>query len=277
MAIQKRKQIQSHLCQVSKSLEMALNDVKQQQDNNNLLLVEMASLMDSSANLNPPIKRNPATDPLLDELIQLVDGSDPDDSLETLREKMAKSIDSGRKRLAAAESAAKKLIRQRKTRIAVRLTDEKNHPVAAWGLMEQGFNTHWPEETSLTPTKRDFLILSHTVFSIQQRGYGKAHPDDLAHPPSGKKLASASSKVDLSQPPPLPPSVVAKPPSDKFHPHGKGKIRLVLSVRKTGAQLGDVHIQLDSGKTGPVKFVKQLAKACQHTSKPISYELGKVF
>jgi small nuclear ribonucleoprotein (snRNP)-like protein len=46
LAIEKRKEVQAHLNQVSQCLNLVLHEVNQQEEENNIILVEMISLLE---------------------------------------------------------------------------------------------------------------------------------------------------------------------------------------------------------------------------------------
>jgi hypothetical protein len=178
LAIEKRKEVQAHLHQVSQCLKLVLHEVNQQEEQNNTLLCEMISQLEPSNKVSDEKTISPAStevneeDPHLSQLVSLINESKPEKrkSLEVLKEKMKKSLQLCESKLADAVSLAKAVQFQKKCKISVRLADSKKQPIPTWGLLESGFDTYWPYDNSLTPTKRDFLLLSHIVFSIQKRG-----------------------------------------------------------------------------------------------------------
>ena len=162
-AIDKTKEVQCHLDLVLKSLKMSERDVKEMYDHNSALLSEMTAMMEAKKASPPPQSVGMA------ELLALVEDSKADDSHDTLRRKMQTSVDKCDEKLARASQKVVDLQKQKKTRIAVRLYDEKNQVIPTWGLLDGGFNICWPRDAPLTPTRRDFLLLSHVVASIQKR------------------------------------------------------------------------------------------------------------
>ncbi|EFX82229.1 hypothetical protein DAPPUDRAFT_241450 [Daphnia pulex] len=177
LAIEKRKEVQAHLHQVSQCLKLVLHEVNQQEEQNNTLLCEMISQLEPSNKVSDEKPISPSTevkeeDPHLSQLVSLINESKPEKrkNLEVLKEKMKKSLQLCESKLADAVALAKAVQFQKKCKISVRLADSKKQPIPTWGLLESGFDTYWPYDNSLTPTKRDFLLLSHIVFSIQKRG-----------------------------------------------------------------------------------------------------------
>jgi hypothetical protein len=282
LAIEKRKEVQKHLHQISQCLNLVLHEVTQQEEKNNILLVEMISLLEASSlrlhpPLNPEISGGQDQDPLLSELISLVDGSNPEDSFSTLKEKMKNSLQSCEGKLADAVAAAKTIQNQKKSRISVWLTDPHNQEIPTWDLLENGFNTFWPNETSLTPTKRDFLLLSHIVFSIQKRGvkHNKQTTSDVtANPPSdlkpsvAKKLEETSPSVMTTNPSSM---IGLNCPIEKFD---LNKSTLIITVRRHGTWKGSTHIKLSSSSNS--QFIQKLGKICFRSPKQFSNTIGKV-
>lgn len=277
MAISKRKEVQAHLTQLSLSLNMALNEVNQLEDQNNMQLMEMVSQLEaSSSHLKSSLLSTSRgqEDPLLSELISLVDDSQPEDSLDTLKEKMKKSIQSSEFKLGAANALMSKLMYQKKCRISVRVADSKNQPVPTWDLMENGFNTYWPGETSLTPTKRDFLLLSHIVFSIQKRGLNKNTCEPSSPLKSSKSFTpSSESKASHRVEECLvrKPAALINPPVEKFDIR---KSMFSIAVRRHGTLKGEIHIKLSTSCDSP--FIQELGKICFRSPKPVSDMIGKV-
>ena len=179
LAIEKRKQVQAHLNQVSQCLKLVLHEVNQQEEQNNMHISEMVSQLETLKSgaldvkpISPSRTAEKEEDPLLSQLLSLIKESKPDmrKSLESLEEKMKKSLQNLESKLTDAVAISKSIEFQKKSKISVRLTDARRQAIPTWGLLESGFDTYWPNDNSLTPTKRDFLLLSHIVFSIQKRG-----------------------------------------------------------------------------------------------------------
>ena len=277
LAIEKRKEVQAHLNQVSQCLNLVLHEVNQQEEENNIILVEMMSLLESNSpclrrTLNPETSGGQDEDPLLSELISLVDDSNPEDSFDTLKEKMKKSLQLSESKLADAVAVAKTIQHQKKCRISVWLTDPKNQIIPTWDLLENGFNTYWPNDISLTPTKRDFLLLSHIVFSIQKRGIRHNKPTD--DPPSDQKTLTCKKLEETS--PSLttvnPISVIGlNSPIEKFD---LNKSTLIMTVRRHGNWKGSVHIKLSPSCNS--QFIRKLGKICFRSPKQFSNTIGKV-
>ncbi|KAI9563447.1 hypothetical protein GHT06_010910 [Daphnia sinensis] len=279
LAIEKRKEIQTHFQQLSESLQLVLHEVSVQEEQNNILLVEMISQLEANSPhlqshllSSGMIPGQDNQDPLLSELMSVVDGSKPEDSFEILKEKMKKTLQCYESKLAEAVAMAKSITYQKKSKIAVWLTDSNGQAIPTWDLLESGFNTYWPNDTSLSPTKRDFLLLSHIVFSIQKRGQKinkQTNFSAVSHKakPVATKLDEPSSLVKTEN---TNKTVKLDPSTEKFD---LNKSTLILTVRRQGTLKGTVLIKLSSSCDSP--FIQQLGKICFHSPKHFSDVIGK--
>lgn len=283
LAIEKRKEVQTHLNQLSQCLKLVLHEVNQQEEQNNILLVEMISELEASSPclhqpLDPEIPQE--EDPLLSELISLVDDSNPEDSLDILKEKMKKSLLSCESKLADAVAVAKTLQYQKKSTISVWLTDPRNQSIPTFDWLEKGFTTYWPSDTNLTPTKRDFLLLSHIVFSIQKRGkkLNKQTTSDVAADMPSDHNPCVTKKFEETSP--SPPSVTTTDPSSVISLNSPiekfdlNKATLIMTVRRHGTFKGSVHIKLSPSCNS--QFIQKLGKICFRTPKQFSNMIEKV-
>lgn len=131
-AIKKRRQIKEHLCLIMKSIKDAEEQIQQLQDENNLRLTEMASILElnKSSNVINPTEQNQQDKQkglfLSQELMELVDDSCPDDTTETLKLKMIQSVELCDRMLVEATAAASEFNFQKKVKIQVQILDEKN-------------------------------------------------------------------------------------------------------------------------------------------------------
>lgn len=65
--------------------------------------------------------------------------------------------------------------------------------IPTWGLLDGGFNINWPKDVPLTPTRRDFLLLSHVISSIQKRNRSDHNNKTEKKPPVQVPLPTGSS------------------------------------------------------------------------------------
>jgi hypothetical protein len=146
--------------------------------------------------------------------------------------------------------------------------------------LEKGFTTYWPSDTSLSPTKRDFLLLSHIVFSIHKRG-AKLNKQITsvvtADVPSDHNLPVTKKFEDTS---PSPPSVTTTNPSSVISLNSPiekfdlNKATLIMTVRRHGTFKGSVHIKLSPSCNS--QFIQKLGKICFRTPKQFSNLIEKV-
>ncbi|XP_057376808.1 uncharacterized protein LOC130698043 [Daphnia carinata] len=280
LAIEKRREIQTHFQQLSQSLKLVLHEVTVQEEQNDLCLVEMISELEANS---PQLKSRPLSsemisgeddqDPILSEIMSVVNGSKPEDSFEILREKMKKTLHLYESKLAESVALSKSITYQRKSNISVWLTDSKDQVIPTWDLLETGFNTYWPNDTSLSPTKRDFLLLSHIVFSIQKRGQKMNKQTNLDCPSvtyKAKPVATKSGEPSSSVKSEENTTVKLDPSTEKFD---LTKSTFILTVHRHGTLKGTVHIKLFASCDSP--FVQQLGKICFHSPKHFSDAIEK--
>ena len=89
--VQNRRQVQEKLSAVMKCIKTAEEGVEQLQDQNNLCLAEMLSILEQDTKI---ASQQGGQNFFLSELMKMVDDSSPDDTVETLRLKMDKTVQS---------------------------------------------------------------------------------------------------------------------------------------------------------------------------------------
>ena len=277
MAIEKRKEIQVYLTQVSQLLKMALSEVNQQEEINSVRLVEMTSLLEGS---NPHLKTaEDQWNSFLTELLSIMtDISNPDDSVDTLGEKMANSFQSIERQLTVATEMVAELENLKRSQLSVLVGDSKNQMTPTLELLENGFNTYWSRETSsLSPIKRDFLLLSHIIYSIKKRGSydhekGWAlldEPSEQLKPARSLAKLGSTQQVETSQ---KKPRITSNLPVEKFDCN---KSILAITVRRWGAMKGTLNIKL-SPSVCDSPFIRQLGEICFRSPLEFSNMMGKV-
>ena len=156
-AIEKRREVQDYLSQVSKALKLFSSEVDGLEEENNLLLTELVSLLEGPTDEN---------EPCLSELVTLLEDCSGDDTIESLREKLSSEYrPKYEDKLTLTNARAAELEEQKKTKILVSLLDEANNPF----LVMEGFKTDWPVNESMTSDQRNLLLLSHVIFSINNK------------------------------------------------------------------------------------------------------------
>jgi hypothetical protein len=163
LAIEKRKEVQEQVSLVMKCLKVAEEEVTKFQDENNLCLVEMISILEANATSGSSSKK-PEKDLILNDLMSMVEGATSNDTIETLKQKMTKSVEIYEQKLKEATEIAENT--NSKTKIRVHLTDENGIPIPTCsGLrfqpMAQGSNG--PQ------VLRDSILLSHTTVASLKR------------------------------------------------------------------------------------------------------------
>ncbi len=111
LAIHKRKQVQEHMALVMKAINVAGEEAEKFQDENNMSLAEMVSILEENqptvSFTKPAVSQNSQRrDLVLSELMSLVEDSTNDDSIETLKEKMKKSVETYDQKLDEATALA---------------------------------------------------------------------------------------------------------------------------------------------------------------------------
>ena len=191
-AIEKRREVQGYLSQVSKALKLFTTEVDCLEEENNLLLVELISLLEAGTNQD-------ATG--LSQLVPLFDDCNSQDPLKTLREKLnLKYRPQYEDKLILAANRSAELEKQKNTKITVSLLEETN--ISLLDSLKEGFTTDWPLDTPLTSAQRDLLLLSHIIFTINNSNRGTHQQVEIKKAPStvpAQSLPLAVEKV-LTQP-----------------------------------------------------------------------------
>jgi hypothetical protein len=270
LAIQKRKEVQDQVGLVLKSLHAAEEEVKKFQDENNLCLVEMISILEanagsSSTKINPPGKGL-----ILSELMSLVEGSTSNDTPETLKQKMSKSVEMYEQKLEEATAIAART--NSKTKIRVHLTDENGIPISTGGEQEIGLQ---PIAQALDGPQilQDSILLSHTVVASLKR------KSNLVE--SQKPAASASAATSVLPPAPsnnerfflgnLPSKFILRIFERFDTVTGTQENRQINSL---GVPQGEVHIR--PVPTFHPEFVKQLGNFCYKSPMTFRSTMDKV-
>ena len=87
--VQNRRQVQEKLSAVMKGIKTAKKRVKQLQDKKNLCFAESLSILERDTKI---ASQQGGQNFFLSELMKMVDDSSPDDTVETLRLKMDKTV-----------------------------------------------------------------------------------------------------------------------------------------------------------------------------------------
>ena len=160
-AIEKRREVQNYLSQVAKALKMIAAEVDSLEEENNVLLTELVSLLEGHHHS----AEQQQDEPCLSELMGLLDDCSSQDTIETLRQKLASKYQPQYEdKLALTAARSTELEKQRKTKITVTLLDESNNPFLVCDTLKEGIK--WPVDATETSAQRELLLLSHLIFSL---------------------------------------------------------------------------------------------------------------
>jgi energy-converting hydrogenase A subunit M len=244
LAIEKRKEVQEQVGLVMKCLKVAEEEVTKFQDENNLCLVEMISILEANATSGSSSTK-PEKDLILSDLMSMVEGATSGDTIETLKQKITKTVVIYEQKLKEATEIAENT--NSKTKIRVHLTDENGIPIPTcselrFQPMAQGSNG--PQ------VLQDSILLSHTTVASLKRKTNLKTEQPTA--------ASASAATTL------PPSV---PSNSRFflgNLPSKFIIRFYECINP-GIPKGEIHIR--PAPTFHPEFVKQLGDFCYKSPK----------
>ena len=178
MALEKRKEIKKHLDMLVTSVNVTLDEIHGLQDQNNL---EMAELAASIAKELPKAAASATDDPgkdlkelFLFDLKSLGENFSYEDTTETLKLKVGKSLASGEEKLSAATSEALKFKEHKKLKIMINLLDENDQMVPTCSWLQDGFRLLYADgKDGLGCMSREgrkkLSLLSYLVYSIIQK------------------------------------------------------------------------------------------------------------
>ena len=269
LAIQKRKEVHEQVDLALKSLRAAQEKVTKFQDENNLCLVEMISILEANAG-SSSTKTNPSgKDLILSELMSLVEGSTSNDTPETLKQKMSKSVEIYGQKLEEATAIAART--NSKAKIRVHLSDENGIPIPTCSEQENGSQ---PIAQALDgpQTLQDSILLSHTVIASLKR------KSNLVKTQQPAASASAATIVPPSAPLNNDPFFVGNLPS-KFIVRLFETFDTVTGLNRErnslGVPKGEIHIR--PVPTFHPEFVKELGNFCYKSPKKFFSTIEKVY
>jgi hypothetical protein len=258
MAIQERKKVEKQLDLIMKSIETAREQVQKLQDENNLCLAEMISVMENDVKKTEQTNHQdgPKRSLVFSELKSLFDDSTAADSTETLKLKMEKSVELCEQKLCEATAIASEYELRSKTKIAVYLYDEYDHPIQTLPVFFEGFRFQPFNPALLNGFQQDLMLLSHAVFSLlKKQNISIKNEQPIA---GASKLTS------------LPPTISNK---SKFV-LGDLSSKFILRLFKSGRSTGEIHIR--PAPTFHPAFVQKLGDFCYKTQKKFSTGIDKV-
>ena len=271
LAIEKHKEVEEHLDLVIKSIRCAEEEATKCQDENNLCLAGLISLLETNARLGsksfsidnetPPSEK----DFVLSELVSLMEGFTSNDTAEMLTKKMTESIELYEQKLVAATAVASKFELRQKTKIQVHLSDERYRPIPTCSWLEEGFRFKSLDPSLNEPQiKQDSLLLSHSVFSALEH-----QKIPLSVQSQKTSTASALPSCDIPTTP-MPPTVSGK---IKFA-LGNLSAKFILRLFQSGRLKGEIHIR--PAPTFHPEFVQKLGDFCYKSPKNFSSTVDKV-
>lgn len=309
LAIQKRKEIEEHLNLLIKSVTATLEGIQDLQDENNLLMTELVSMLEGST-LSAGSSSEDSKDFFLSELSSIIGDANPNDTVETLKLKLNKSTELCEQSIRVASAAASNYERCKKMRITVNLFDEENRRLPTCPFFEDGFrlmNTNGADSLANVgqPVRQDLLLLSHVVFSLLRK-----QNVDLRHAQQGdcsEGATALSTKKDKSK-------ISASPlsnsksmlslldplsdvlPSTSHHQDNSiesstrsfvalpmplrkefvlGQSIFIFRLSQSGVLKSEIHVQT-AAKFYP-EFMKKLGKFCHKSPQTFSTKVEKVY
>ncbi|XP_046447948.1 uncharacterized protein LOC124196775 [Daphnia pulex] len=209
MAIQERQKVQEQLALIMKSIQCSGEEVQKLQDENNLRMTEMVSVLERNGSKTDSQDVAEKKSLFFSELMSLVDGSTADDTTETLKQKMTTLVEMHEQQLCEATAVASEYDFRRKVKITVHLYDENDQLIPTLPLLEKGFRFQ-PLSPALkgNPIRQDSLLLSYAVFSLLQR---QKIPLNIKEPQQSAVAASnSSSTTTTAKDPKKKPKTIAK-------------------------------------------------------------------
>ena len=291
MAIQERQKVQEQLALIMKSIQCSAEQVQKLQDENNLRMTEMVSILER--NQSKPVGQQdvPKKELFFSELMALVDGSTADDTTETLKLKMTNLVKNYEQKLCESAAIGSEYEFRKRVKIAVHLYDEKDQRIPTVPMLEDGFRFQ-PLSPALkgSPIRQDSTLLSHAVFSLLQRQKIPLKTGD----PQVQSIPDASSKVKAIKDPKIKKEKIKK--TEKKEKKTKAVPKSVPNVFPSGSQfvlsLSTVFIlrlfQSGSPK-GEIRFIpvfrepwltefmQKLGECCFKSQKVLCNTIDKVF
>ena len=257
--IQQRREVQEYLSQVSQALNLFLSDVKKEEEENNLHLAELISLLEESV-----YQRESR---MLESLFSELTGQD---SVAILKEKLnSKYCELYQDKLTASATQSVIVGKQKMVKTIAQQFDEANNPIPCWKLLEEGFTVRWDQ--AMTPTKRNLILISYITFAanerIQRRCKGNLLPvtlpnssassDNLVHSSTANTATSSASRLPYASASSNPASLEALP--------SPNIAKFVMQIFKSENPIGQLNIS-------PVisspcyEFINLLSNYCSSTN-----------
>jgi len=276
-SIQKEKEVQSYIDKLLKSLKCFEADVKKMEEESNLRLIELNSLL-TSPNFSTGSKEE-ENEAFLSQLSSITSSSQPKETIEMLKKKMEESFKEMETKLSSSSAEISEIFNLvHTTRITVQIfkdseLDSSSTSLPCSELFEKGFVSKWKDWSptkKIPPGRRDIFLLSHLIFSVRNR--------HLKTPPSVDPIPPPSRPPPWAFPhlygvPIGPPAAEARETVPRAH-LARDKKFFALTIKHSGIVKGRVHIQ-------PVPwyadFITPWGLLCLTSAQPLSQPAGKVY
>jgi hypothetical protein len=140
MAIEERQKVQEQLFLILKAIQHSEEEIMKLQDENNSQMIQMVSVLERSGSNAGGVQDVPAKKELFfSELMEIVEGSTTEDTVDTLKQKMVKPIDLYEQKHCEASAIASEYEFRKKVKIAVHLFDENDRRIPTVPWLENGF------------------------------------------------------------------------------------------------------------------------------------------
>jgi hypothetical protein len=240
--VQQRREVQEYLGQVSQALNLLLSDVKKQEEDNNLHLAELISLLEEDGNQRESR--------VMESLFNELSGKD---SLGVLKEKLnSKFHELYQEKLSAAATKSAKVRKQKNVKTIVRQLDGSNNPIPCCKPLEEGFIVRWDQ--AMTVTKRDLILLSYTTCATNERTSKRDRTGVHSLPVNSPNSSTSSNNLlDLSLfSSPHSRSVASPPPMDR---------KFIMQIFEFKKSIGQLNIRPESYSSCN-EFINLLSAYC---------------
>ncbi|EFX82240.1 hypothetical protein DAPPUDRAFT_241481 [Daphnia pulex] len=256
-AIQERQKVHEQLALLLNAIRCSENEIKKLRDENSFHLAQMMTLLERNSQKSSS-DGQPKEKLYFSELMSFVEGSTADDTAETLKQKMTKSVEWYEQQCHEAMAIASEYELRKKFKIAVHLYDENDRRIPTVPWLEEGFRFQ-PLCPALkgSQLRQNSLLLSHAVFSLLQSNV------------LNREVPTVGAESKGEQPTP----VVHFPPSISLTSTKKFVLNassfFILRIYQSGTLIGNIVIR-------PVHmfehcdFTRQLGEFCFQTQKVIS-------
>ncbi|XP_046640733.1 uncharacterized protein LOC124326122 isoform X4 [Daphnia pulicaria] len=265
-AIQERQKVHEQLALLLNAIQCSENEIKKLRDENSFHLAQMMTLLERNSKKSSP-DGQPKEKLYFSELMSFVEGSTADDTAETLKQKMTKSVEWYEQQCREATAIASEYELRKKLKIAVHLLDENDRRIPTVPWLEEGFRFQ-PLSPALKGAQvhQNSLLLSHAVFSLLQNNVCNR-----------EEPTSAMVETDGKGEKPTP--VVQLPPSIPLTSTKKFVLNassfFILRIYQSGTLIENIIIR-------PVHmfehcdFTRQLGEFCFQTQKVFCSTVSKV-